>query len=76
VIYVPQYNTPIEPERTPEEGYHLREDLGDKAIAWICQQKAIALDKPFFVYGCSIETLAWCLRRAYTEPSCRYHRRQ
>jgi len=42
--------TPIEPERTPEEGYHLMEDLGDKAIAWIHQQKAIAPDKPFFVY--------------------------
>jgi arylsulfatase len=42
--------TPIEPERTPEEGYHLTEDLADKAIAWIRQQKAIAPDKPFFVY--------------------------
>jgi len=26
------------------------EDLGDKAISWIRQQKAIAPDKPFFVY--------------------------
>ncbi|HEY0460818.1 MAG TPA: arylsulfatase [Pyrinomonadaceae bacterium] len=42
--------TPIEPERTPEEGYHLMEDLADKAITWIRQQKAIAPDKPFFVY--------------------------
>ncbi len=42
--------TPIEPEKTPEEGYHLMEDLADKAIAWIRQQKAIAPDKPFFVY--------------------------
>jgi arylsulfatase len=42
--------TPIEPPRTPEEGYHLTEDLADKAIAWIRQQKAIAPDKPFFVY--------------------------
>src|SRR4051812_47856852 len=42
--------TPIEPERTPEEGYHLTEDLADKAIAYIHQQKAIAPDKPFFVY--------------------------
>jgi arylsulfatase A-like enzyme len=42
--------TPIEPERTPEEGYHLMEDLADKAIGWIRQQKAIAPDKPFFVY--------------------------
>jgi arylsulfatase A-like enzyme len=42
--------TPIEPERTPEEGYHLMEDLADKAIGWIRQQKSIAPDKPFFVY--------------------------
>jgi arylsulfatase len=42
--------TPIEPERTPEEGYHLMEDLADRAIGWIRQQKAIAPDKPFFVY--------------------------
>jgi arylsulfatase len=42
--------TPIEPERTPEQGYHLMEDLADKTISWIRQQKAIAPDKPFFVY--------------------------
>src|SRR5436190_16888744 len=41
---------PIEPERTPEEGYHLTEDLADQAIGWIRQQKAMAPDKPFFVY--------------------------
>jgi arylsulfatase A-like enzyme len=42
--------TPIEPERAPEEGYHLTEDLADKAIDYIRQQKALAPDKPFFVY--------------------------
>jgi arylsulfatase A-like enzyme len=42
--------TPIEPERTPEEGYHLMEDLADKAIGWIRQQKSTAPDKPFFIY--------------------------
>jgi arylsulfatase A-like enzyme len=42
--------TPVEPDRTPEEGYHLMEDLADKAIGWIRQQKALAPDKPFFVY--------------------------
>jgi arylsulfatase len=42
--------TPIEPERTPEQGYHLMEDLADKAIGYIRQQKAIAPDQPFFVY--------------------------
>jgi arylsulfatase A-like enzyme len=42
--------TPIEPERTPEAGYHLMEDLADKAIGWIRQQKSTAPDKPFFLY--------------------------
>src|SRR5437016_279832 len=42
--------TPIEPKKTPEEGYHLVEDMTDKAIAWVGQQKALAPDKPFFVY--------------------------
>ena len=41
---------PIEPPRTPEQGYHLTEDLADKAIKWIRQQKALMPDKPFFVY--------------------------
>ena len=43
-------NTPVEPPRTPEEGYHLTEDLADHAINWVRQQKALMPDKPFFVY--------------------------
>jgi arylsulfatase len=42
--------TPVEPKKTPEEGYHLVEDMTDKAMAWVSQQKALAPDKPFFVY--------------------------
>ena len=42
--------TPVEPKKTPEEGYHFMEDMTDKAMAWIAQQKALAPDKPFFVY--------------------------
>lgn len=42
--------TPVEPDRTPEEGYHLTEDLADRAIDWIRQQKALMPDKPFFAY--------------------------
>ena len=42
--------TPVEPDRTPEEGYHLTEDLTDHAIGWIHQQKSLMPDKPFFVY--------------------------
>jgi len=42
--------TPVEPEKTPEQGYHLTEDLADRAIDWVRTQKALAPDKPFFVY--------------------------
>lgn len=42
--------TPIEVEKTPDEGYHLVPDMTDKAIAWIGQQQALIPDKPFFVY--------------------------
>ena len=42
--------TPVEPEKTPEEGYHLTDDMTTKAIKWIRQQKALMPDKPFFTY--------------------------
>src|SRR5687767_2046562 len=42
--------TPIEPPKTAAEGYHLTEDLTDKAIAWMRQQQALMGDKPFFMY--------------------------
>jgi arylsulfatase A-like enzyme len=41
---------PVEPDQTPEEGYHFTEDMTDHAIDWIRQQKALMADKPFFVY--------------------------
>jgi arylsulfatase A-like enzyme len=42
--------TPVEPPKTAEEGYHFTEDMTDKAIAWVRQQKALMADKPFFMY--------------------------
>jgi arylsulfatase A-like enzyme len=42
--------TPMEPAKTPEEGYHFTEDMTNKAIAWVRQQKALMPDKPFFMY--------------------------
>jgi arylsulfatase A-like enzyme len=42
--------TPVEVKKTPEEGYHFMEDMTDKAVNWIAQQKALIPDKPFFVY--------------------------
>ena len=41
---------PIEPEVAPGEEYHFTEDMTDRAIEWIGQQKALMGDKPFFVY--------------------------
>jgi len=41
---------PVEPSKTPEQGYHLTEDLVDDAIVWIHRQRSIAPEKPFFVY--------------------------
>jgi len=41
---------PVEPDRTPEEGYHFTEDMTDRAIEWIREQKALMADKPFFMY--------------------------
>jgi hypothetical protein len=32
--------TPVEVKKTPDEGYYLMEDMTDKAINWIGQQKA------------------------------------
>jgi arylsulfatase A-like enzyme len=42
--------SPVEPPKTPEEGYHLTEDLADHAIGWVRSQKALMPDKPFFMY--------------------------
>ena len=42
--------TPVEADRTPEEGYHLSEDLVDRSIKWVRQQKLLTKDKPFFLY--------------------------
>jgi arylsulfatase A-like enzyme len=40
----------VEPPKTPEEGYTLTEDLADRAITWVRQQKALMPDRPFFMY--------------------------
>ena len=42
--------SPVEPARTPEAGYHLTEDLADHAVDWVRTQKALAPEKPFFLY--------------------------
>lgn len=42
--------TPIEPPRTPEQGYHLSEDLVEQAAAWIENVSALEPDRPWFTY--------------------------
>jgi arylsulfatase A-like enzyme len=47
--------TVVLPPKTPEEGYHLSEDLADDAIRWLHTHRAMEPDKPFFLYwatGC------------------------
>jgi arylsulfatase len=47
--------TIVLPPKTPEQGYHLSEDLADDAIGWLRRHKAFEPDKPFFMYwatGC------------------------
>ena len=41
------------PTKTPEQGYHLTEDLADDAIGWLRKHKAFEPDKPFFMYWAS-----------------------
>jgi arylsulfatase A-like enzyme len=42
--------SPVEPTRTPEQGYHLSEDLVDHAISWIHTQQTLTPDRPFLTY--------------------------
>jgi arylsulfatase A-like enzyme len=42
--------TPVEPPATAEDGYHLTEDLADRCVGWIRQQKALAPERPFMAY--------------------------
>jgi arylsulfatase len=43
-------NSQTEPEKSPEEGYHLTPDLVEKAKAMIADAKQVAPNKPFFMY--------------------------
>jgi arylsulfatase A-like enzyme len=43
-------NHPVDQPKSPEEGYHFTEDITDKAIEFIKDAKAVAPDKPFFLY--------------------------
>ena len=42
----------VDPPATPEDGYHLSGDLVDHSIRFIRDAKAVAPDKPWFMYFC------------------------
>ena len=43
-------NHHIDPPRTPEEGYHLTEDLVDRSVGFIRDSVSVRPDRPFFLY--------------------------
>ena len=43
-------NHTVDQPKSPEDGYHLTVDITDKAIEFIMDAKAVAPDKPFFLY--------------------------
>jgi arylsulfatase len=42
--------TPVDPPKTPAQGYHFGEDMTDEVIAWVGNTRAADKDKPWFVY--------------------------
>ena len=45
-------NHQVEPPRTPEQGYHLSEDLVDKAMEFIADVRQVDPAKPFYLHLC------------------------
>ncbi len=43
-------NEPVEPPRTPEAGYHLTEDLTDRAIRYLADLRGASPDTPFLLW--------------------------
>ena len=43
-------NHSVRPARTIEDGYHLSEDLADRAIEFVSDLRAVDADQPFFLY--------------------------
>ncbi|MEU0499374.1 arylsulfatase [Mycobacterium sp. NPDC006124] len=40
----------VEPDKSPEEGYHFMTDMTDKAIGWMRYSKSVNPDKPVLMY--------------------------
>ena len=43
-------NHHVDPPRRPEEGYHLTEDLADRAMGFLRDQQSVYPGQPFFLY--------------------------
>jgi len=43
-------NHPVEPPASPEDGYHLSEDLVDQALRMIADSRGVRPDRPFLCY--------------------------
>ena len=41
---------PVEPDKSPEEGYHFMTDMTDKALSWMRYSKSINPEKPLLLY--------------------------
>ncbi len=46
-------NHRVPPPRSWEDGYHLSEDIGDRAMEFVADLQAADPDKPFFLYLCT-----------------------
>lgn len=42
--------TPVEPTRTPQQGYHFTTDITDEAIRWLHTHESLAPNKPYLMY--------------------------
>ncbi|GIQ73953.1 arylsulfatase [Bradyrhizobium sp. RD5-C2] len=42
--------SPVEPDKTPEQGYHFMTDMIDRAINWLRYNKSVAPQKPVLLY--------------------------
>ena len=45
-----QDNHAVAPPRSPVDGYHLSEDLADRAIGYLGELRSVVTDQPFFLY--------------------------
>ena len=43
-------NHQVSPPKSPEDGYHLTEDLADKAVSFLADLRAVAPTKPFLMW--------------------------